>query len=156
MIMNILFGLIAISALLQPNVPRLFAVLIFASVTLLHDFFMKSFDGLAYYGGAALFDVAIIILTSGINPLQKMVMTLHKVCMVSILANAAGWVMWMLYMPPGVYDFSFLIIYTWALITFIARDGADVGGFTVDSWRSCVRFTSSSWRLGLNKHGGKI
>ena len=151
-----LFGLMALSVLTQPNAPRLFAVLIFMAVTLSHDAIGGSMIGFWYYGSAALLDVGIIILTSGINPLPKMVVTLHRICMVSIAVNFFGWLMWYFYQPPTAYDSMFLVIYAWALMTFITRDTADVGGFKMDSWRSCIRGFTRSRGMGLDQHGGKV
>ncbi len=154
--LNALFGLMALSALIQPNAPRLFAVLIFMSVTLAYDAMGGSLIGFWYYVGAGGLDVGIIILTSGINPLPKMVVTLHRICMVSIAVNFIGWLMWYFYQSPVVYDSMFLVIYAWTLMTFITRDGADVGGFEMDRWRSCVRGFTDSRSMGFNQHGGKV
>lgn len=153
MITSILLIFIGAFALLQPNAPRLFAALIFAGLTLAHDFFSSNLDGLMYYGSAALIDLFIIILTSGISPVPKMVITLHKICMVSIVANFFGWVIWTLYYPPIAYDLAFMAIYAWTLITFITRGKIDVGGFTLDSWYSCLRFNNRSRLVRNNKDG---
>ena len=140
----------------QPTAPRFFAAAIFVGVTATHELIFSGLVGLQYYGSAALFDLAIIILTSGIHPVPKMVLTLHKICMVSIVANLGGWVLWARYYPPLLYDLSFLGIYAWTLITLIGRTKADVGGFAVGDWVSCVRFNRSAWILRLNRNSGKI
>ncbi len=142
MIITGLLIAIVVVAFFQPNAPRLFAALSFVGVTLSHELFLSNLDGLQYYGSAALFDLVIIILTSGINPVPKMVIDLHRICMVSIIANLVGWVLWFLYVPPLFYDASFAAICAWTLIPLINRIGSDVGGFTLDSWAFCVQLNS--------------
>lgn len=156
MIVTGLLIAIIVVAFLQPNAPRLFAALSFVGVTLSHELFLSNLDGLQYYGSAALFDLVIIILTSGINPVPKMVIDLHRICMVSIIANLVGWVLWFLYVPPLFYDASFVLIYAWTMITLINRNGSDVGGYTLDSWASCFRFNRHTWANYSYKHGGKV
>ena len=94
---TLLIYAVLIVAFLQPNAPRFFAAVTFISITLLHELLLSSYDGLQYYGSAALLDLAIIIITSGINPVPKMVLSLHKICIVSIIVNLAGWVLWFFY-----------------------------------------------------------
>lgn len=151
-----LFLALAVVAFIQPNAPRFFAAVTFVSVTFLHELFLSHYDGLLYYGSAALFDLFIIVITSGIHPVPKMVLSLHKICIASILINLAGWVLWFFYFPPLVYDAAFVVLYVWALITLINRNGLDVGGYTLDSWATCFRFNRSAWGGYLYKHGGKV
>ena len=153
---TLLIYAVLIVAFLQPNAPRFFAAVIFIGITLLHELLLSSYDGLQYYGSAALFDLAIIIITSGINPVPKMVLSLHRICIVSIFANLAGWVLWFFYYPPLAYDAAFALIYVWTLITLIKRNGLDVGGYTLDSWATCFRFNRYSWDNYSYKHGGKV
>jgi len=156
LIITILMVLIIATAFIQPNAPRLYAAVIFVGATALHELFFSDYGGLQYYGSAALFDLAIIILTSGINPVPKMVLSLQKICIVSIIANLAGWVIWFLYYPPIIYDLAFVAIYAWTLITLIKRTGINVGGYTLDSWATCFRFNRYSWLNYSHKHGGKV
>lgn len=145
-----------IAALLQPNAPRLFAACIFTGIILLHELVLSSYTGLQYYGSAALFDLAIIAITSGINPMPKMVISLHKICMLFIFANLAGWVLWFFYYPPLVYDAAMVLIYAWALVTLINRDGLNVGGYTLSSWASCFRFNRSPWAAYLTRNARAV
>lgn len=153
---TILICLIIATAFFQPNAPRLYAALVFVGVTALHEVFFSNYEGMQYYGSAALFDLAIIIIASGINPVPKMVLSLQKICIVSIVANLAGWIMWFLYYPPIIYDLAFVAIYAWTLIILIKRTGANVGGYTMDSWATCFRFNRSAWYLYLNRNAGQI
>jgi len=155
--MNIITGLLTIMcvvALIQPNMSRLFGAVIFAGLTLLHDLCLSDLDGLAYYGSAALTDSAIIILTSGIFPIPVMVVRLHYICLISILVNAAGWVMWMAYLPPTIYDIAFIVVYLCVIITMIRKDTSDVGGYSLDSWRTILSFNRiTSWRINHQYKG---
>ncbi len=151
----LMFALVAV-AFIQPNAPRLFAAVVFVGVVSLHEALLSHLDGLQYYGSAALFDLLIIVLTSGINPVPRMVLSLHRLCIVSILLNMAGWVLWFFYFPPLAYDLAFVAVYAWALLILIKRDGANVGGYSLDSWASCFRFNRSPWAVRLNQYGGKI
>ena len=153
---TLLIYALVIVAFLQPNAPRLFAAVIFMGITLLHEVFSSSYEGIQYYGSAALCDLAVIILTSGINPVPKMVLSLHKICIVSIFANFGGWLLWFFYYPPLAYDVTFALIYVWALIILINRDKLDVGDYTLDSWYSCVRFNRHSWARYCYKFEGKV
>lgn len=141
MIITALISVMSIAVFYQRTAPRLYASAIFVLITLLHELFLSDLDGFAYYGSAALFDFFIIALTSGISPTPKTVIELHAICAASIVINFIGWALWVSYMPPDAYNTLFIVLYAWAVFILLQRDGADdVGGFTVDSWRSCFRF----------------
>lgn len=152
-ISTLLYALIAV-VFFQPSAPRFFAAASFVAVTFSHELFFVDYDGLAYYGSAALLDLGIIVITSGINPLPKMVLRLHVICAVSIFINLLGWLLWLSYLPPTLYDMAFVALYAWALVTLIRRDKLDVGGYSLDSWGSCFRFNRSAWNFHRNKHEG--
>lgn len=154
-IITILLITMCIVALIQPNMSRLFGAVIFAGLTMVHDIFLSDLDGLAYYGSAALTDSAIIMLTSGIFPIPVMVVRLHYICLISILVNAIGWVMWMAYLSPIVYNMTFMLIYFCVIITMIRKDTSDVrGGYQLDDWRTIISFNRiTSWRLNHQSKG---
>ena len=156
MAITILFYAVAVAACTQPNAPRLFAALVFVGVALLHEWLLSGATGLEYYGSAALFDLAIIILTSGIRPLPRMVLYLHIICLVSILANFGGFWLWYSFHPSIVYDLTFVAIYAWALFVLIKRTGCDVGGYAVGSWRACFLFEWDPWFVRRIKNKGTI
>ena len=127
---------IAFSACFQPTAQRLYGALVFVSFTLLHEQLLSDLSGWAYYGSAALFDLVIITILSGIRPAVKMVYQLELISLLSILLNFIGWTTWYLYLPPIAYDVGFVLLYSWALYALIKRD-TDVGDYTLTSWRSC-------------------
>jgi len=146
---------LVIASLRQPNAPRFLAAVAFVGMTLAHEFFFSGSEGAMYYGTAAAFDLAMIAMTSKINPIPKMVLNLHKVCLMSIVVNFAGWVMWFLYLPPTLYDASFVVVYTLAVVALFSRGREDVGDFALDSWYSCFLLNRSSWANNSHKHQGK-
>lgn len=150
MITTVLIYAIAFVALLQPNAPRLYASMVFVIFTVGHEWAFSDLDGLAYYGTAAIFDFLIILITWAIRPIPKLVINIHKICILSIIANAFGWVMWVLYLPPTAYNVAYTFIYAAALLAMIKKDGSDDRGFTLDSWRSCFRFSYSA-RASYNR-----
>jgi hypothetical protein len=156
MVITALLCCALVASIFQPNAPRLFAAGIFLALTASHELFLSSLDGFRYYGSAALLDLLIIILTSGVRPLPAMVLTLHRICAASILVNGVGWVIWALYYPPVLYDLSFVALYAWLIFTLTRKDPENVGVDTMDRGRSCFRFDRSTCGDLLNKHGGKI
>ena len=140
-----LVGLLAVT-FLQPNAPRFFGALIFTGLIVGHQVLLSDLDGLAYYGSAAIFDLLFMLFTSNMNPVPDMVFKLYKVCIASIVVNALGWMLWVMYWPHLIYNCAFLAIYGWAFAVLIRRDKADVGGFAGSSWRACFRYDSFAWR----------
>lgn len=147
---------LAVAALTQPTMPRLFAAVLFMAVVLLHEVLLSGLTGLQYYGSAALFDLLIIALTGGVRPVTALVLRLHMVCIASILINLMGWVLWFFYYPPLAYDAAFACLYAWTLLVFTMREGANVGGFTLGSWATRFRFDRPTRPNYSNQHGGKI
>jgi len=154
-VITVLLWLIAIAVLFQPNAPRLFGAFVFVAVTLSHEFLISDVDGLAYYGSAALFDMGIIMLVSGINPVPRMVTDLQGICMASVFINGIGYFIWLAELPPIIYDTSFMVLYTWTLLILIERNGTDVGGYRLDSWYSCFRFNRPSFFGHIFGNGGQ-
>ncbi len=135
MILEGLLGAIVAAALFQPTVHRFFAAVVFVCVAWGHEVFFAHLGGFAYYASAASADLAIIILTSFLIDPPKMVLTLHRICLVSIVLNFIGWVAWRLYLPPEPYSAAMLCVFIWALVIFISRDKKDVGGIDTVDWR---------------------
>jgi len=133
---GILTFIILLIALVQPSEERRFSALLFSCLSLVHYFVFYDFDGLAYYGSAALFDLMVILFTVKLRITSTMICDLHNICIASILLNGIGWVMWMLYMPPYAYNASFVALYVFAVITLIkpdSKNGSDkVGNWYID------------------------
>ena len=150
----LLYAILAVS-LFQPSAPRLLTALIFAFEVNSHDLFFSGLDGFLYYASAALTSLLVIILTSGINPTPRMVITIQKICLASIVANAIGWALWFNYISSIYYNMAFILIYGWAFFALIKRDHIyNVGGYTVSEWRSCFRFDHNPIYLYFYKNKG--
>lgn len=156
MIITALMVLLVGTIFIQPNAQRLFAALVFAGGALSHDVLFSGHGGLLYYGSAALFDLGVLMLISGIRPITKTIAQLHVICLASVLVNFAGWVIWWLYLPPAAYNLAFVTIYCWALVTLTRRNGADVGGFGLASWRACFCFNLPAGMRHSNRDTGKV
>lgn len=129
---------ILIAAIFQKDKKRTISAFIFSCVTLLHEIFMKDLDGFLYYGSAALFDLAIIIIFSKMESLSYMVIRLQKVCIVSMFVNIIGWMMWYMYYPPDIYNISFMFLYLWTIAILLEQERLfDVGINTMGGLPSC-------------------
>ena len=145
--------MIAAVILLQPNVQRIVAAAIFFSVTMLHDTYLSHHDGLAYYSSAAILDLVLLAMLGFLKPATKTIVQLQTVCILSIMANFAGWVLWMLYLSPIYYNGMFVCIYTLALFVLLEKEGRDVGIYTLDSWRLSFFGDRHSRIFDIDKHG---
>ena len=68
MLLTTIMHLLVALALLQMTATRFFVAITFALVTLTHDILFSDMVGMGYYGSAALANLLIIILTSGVAP----------------------------------------------------------------------------------------
>tara|TARA_R110001606_G_scaffold261645_1_gene410141 strand:- start:2079 stop:2534 length:456 start_codon:yes stop_codon:yes gene_type:complete len=127
---------VALSVCFQRTAQNLYAAVVFAGFAFLYETVGPSLDGWMYYGGAAMMDCIALILLSGIRPSSKMIFNLELVLLLSILGNFFGWVMWINYLAPTIYDAGFLVLYAMALGSLLKGTG-NVGDFTGNSWRAC-------------------
>ncbi len=140
MILAAVLVLIALASVVQPNAGRLLAACIFGSLTLIYGGISGGLVGSEYYIGAAMTDLAILILVSGIYPMPRLVQRIQSICVVSIALNFLGWSMWFFYLPPAAYDWAFIGLYIYAVYALVKKDHDDVvGGGTVHSWFSRLR-----------------
>ena len=150
--MTILVALIALASVMQPNSQRLFVGLAYSVLLIASDLLLSNSMGLLYYYGSAVFDVATIIIISRVAKVSSMVLTIQKICLVSILLNFFGWVMWELYMPPVMYNSLFIALYVYALLTLVRRSSIDVGEYTLGYRWFGFRTNYNSSILGRIKH----
>lgn len=129
-VITVLLFIILAASFWQPTPQRLYAALVASALTTWHHWGYFDVSGLAYYGTAALADLAIIAALSFIDTPPKMVLRLQTICVVSIMLNVAGWILWRMYMPPDLYNAAYVMLYAWMLITLIRRGKTDhVGGY---------------------------
>lgn len=127
----------AFVSVIQPSAPRLYSAVIFTALTIAHDLFFRHAVDLNYYLSAALVDLLIVALTSTVIPAPKMLQSLHKICLFSVILNLIGWIMYMLYLEPAAYDAAFTLIYVYAIWVMFKKDRCDVGNYSLDSWTAC-------------------
>ncbi len=132
---------IGILAVLQKTDERFYAATIFSALTLAHMVLFSATDsGHAYYIGAAFLDVAIMSFIARIDKIVSLTITLHRICLVEIIVNAIGWVMWMKYADPYWYNVTFIGLHLWAIFALTRKDNAnDPGGYTVGSRFDYIR-----------------
>ena len=147
-----LLALIVIASVIQPNRQRLFAGLVYSGLLIVNELLLFNETGLTYYAGSALFDLAAIIIISHAAKVSSMAVNLQKICLSSIILNFFGWVMWMLYMPPVMYNSLFVALYVCALLTLITRNKSDVGEHALDSGDLGIRSNYNPSILGRIKH----
>lgn len=144
MILSAMIVLICITVWFQPTKTRKIAACCFAGFIVFHDRVLGELDGFAYYGSAALADLIVVALLHKIEPTHKMALALQRLCIVSILTNLAGYLLWLSYSPPMAYDLAFVAVFAWA-VWIMTRDLANVGDPTGD--RGGVGF----WRNGVTR-----
>ena len=149
-----LLALIAIASVIQPNRQRLFAGLVYSGLLIVNELLLFNETGLTYYAGSALLDLAAIIIISHAAKVSSMAVNLQKICLASIILNFFGWVMWMLYMPPVMYNSLFIALYVCALLTLITRNKSDVGEYKLDNRNFGFRTNYNSSILGYFKYKG--
>ena len=148
-----LYGLLVVTVL-QPNAQRMFAAAVFVGAVWTHEMVLADLTGFAYYGSAAMFDLAVVVILSGISPIPAMVVRLQYVCAASIVLNLLGWTLWHFYFAPSAYNISFVVVYLIAITLMIKKDRGDVGGFDMDRWGSCVHFAWVTRLFSHHRHGG--
>lgn len=122
----------------------------FAMLICAHDLLCSALklEGLAYYGLAAVFDLAFIVTTISFRD-SKMLDSLYNICLTSIVLNFFGWILWFVFVSPIVYDISFLCLYIWAVVVLLKRDDY-VGGFGVGRTGTNFHFNIFARRIGIN------
>ena len=150
---DILTAVIVVLATLQPTLHRFYVASTFAVLTLIHNYSMYELEGIAYYGSDALFYFAIIAITSKLHKITDLTISIHRICLAAIALDAFGWVIWMLYIPPAVYNYSFMALYAYAVFTLIKRDKADErGGYAMGGWNNYIRVIAGTSNPVLQSH----
>jgi len=144
MTVSILILIIAALAILQPTPTRQKAALICAAAYLTHDALFSELTGLEYYASAAEFDACIIFVTANMAHPCRLIKDIQRVCAISIALNVVGWVMYMLYVPPALYDFSFTLLYLWTIIILLRKDRQYIGDYTLDNWANYFRLNHTT------------
>jgi len=156
-IMIFLEIVIFVTLFFQPSESRLYTGSIFFAMLILHEFIFSTADGLMYYGTAALFYLGIMVLTAPAINVTKLVLDIHKICLIAIIVNATGWIAWFAYLPPNLYNFASIFLHAcgiWALLRRTRKE--EHGSFKLDGGHLNFRPNFSSCTEYLQKYKGPI
>lgn len=153
-IVDILVAGMLLTILAQPNIGRAGIAIIYAGIMAAHGLFMAELDGISYYVSAAIFDSAIILFLGKYKHEYMLASDLQKLAFISILLNAYGWVIYMLYLPPMTYNAAFIAFYAFSIYVLLRREGKkNVGDNSVGFWWSHIRSADSTSCVQHNKAG---
>ena len=136
-----------------------YSILVFAALCGLFQFASDNLGeswGYAYYLGAAVTDLLIILAISNTAKPTQTIINLQKLALWFIYVNCFGWVIYELYYPPMVYDALSLALFVSVIIISIKKGGNNVGifaNFSNDSAIYCG-YTSSNSQMQRNKEKG--
>lgn len=134
------------------------AAVTFSGLPLTHDIIFGAYDGLTYFGSAAVTALLIKELLLWVDPDPKLAISLHKICGLAIIINCAGYILWHEYISGKYYSHACALLYMWAVYSFNRRDPQDdrAGGFGTDQWRTVFRPDRRPWFLQLQAVKAKI
>jgi len=143
---GLIFIIFIISVTVQPSAPRLFAGVIFSVISIALIFAAPYLNDYLTYAVPAMAAVLVMILLSASMVVSRVVLSLHRICLGSIVLNAGGYLLYESGESFLAYNAAFFLLYVWTIKVLLKRDGRlDATGFGVDSWRSTFSYTSSSW-----------
>lgn len=140
----------------QPSESRLFTGGVFILVIILHELIFSAYTGIVYYGSAALFYLAIMIITAGASHLTSLVLDIHKICLIAIIVNAVGWIVWYIYFPPNLYNFASVFLHAWGIWALMKRTGSKENEFRTDWGAIDFRPNADTWNKYFNSFKSKI
>jgi hypothetical protein len=132
---------IGLLCFIQPDKPRFLTCLSYASLTFMHEVFISKFTSLPYYSTAAIFDLMSMILMSHVKPVNNLIVKLSVLCVISIVLNFYGWLIYMLYFDPITYNIAFMLIYAVVIFLFVVRDKNSEHNGTYNSGEFSIRFS---------------
>lgn len=102
---------------------RLLCLAIFACASVSHHVMLGDTDGFLYYGSAAFSDLLVIFALSRLSIIYVHVLFMQVICLLFILSNCIGWVIWYLYLPPTYYNLTCYALYIAAILSLFKRGG---------------------------------
>jgi len=154
MAVNLLMLTAIMTLLFQKSQQRLLLASFYVVINTAHLLLFNNLDGSGYYVMSAIFDLLVIMSVSVIHIPQTI--SLQKLCIISIIANFAGWLMWLLYLDPAAYNAVFIAIYIYAIVILTSRDKSDVGDSSEFSGGVIFLSDSRSVIKGVFKHKGEV
>jgi len=151
---DFLIGVMVLVSLWQPTIARAQAAIAFSFITAAHCLLLSDLPGYWYYIVSASADMMIVTVLAALPVLTDLTIALMRLSIFSLIANAAGWVFYMLYLPPDGYNLVFFGLYTAAIWLLLRKDRDDVGIYSVGRRHPGLRSAGSSSGLSFHK-GGK-
>ena len=125
--------LILITLCFQPSESRLYTGGVFIFMLVMHELIFSASDGLVYYGSSALCYLGIMVFTAPAVNVTRLVLDIHKLCIIAIVINAWGWVNWLAYLPPSLYNLASMVLHACSVYVLLKRTGkGDHGSFKLD------------------------
>lgn len=146
---------ILLLASIQPTSDLRFCALTYALLVAAHEILFWDVGGFAYHGSAAAAYWLIVVITSKVSPSPRLVSSIQSICLVSVLVELTGYLMYEFYLEPTLYNYAYIAIFAWAIISLSARNGIDVGNHTIDSVRSKFRNAWRSYSANSIQDGAK-
>ena len=123
---DFLIMLICIISLLQGSLSRFRVSALFASITVFGGLALNDQVGFRYHFGAAMLDWLFIIISIMISGDLRLTRSLILISITSISVNFAGYIIREYGYAPTLYNTSFILIYSAAVLILIRKDNADV------------------------------
>jgi hypothetical protein len=103
----------------------------------------------AYY----LLDAALLAALSQVFVYNKQHAVYHFILVLGVIINAAGYVMWYNFIPPALYNLSFLGLYSVVIILLLSRCSYDAGNRTaLHFFTGVFNFIDKNYRGRLAKN----
>jgi len=143
---GLIFIIFIISACVQPSAPRMFAGVIFSVISIALLLVEPYLNDYLIYTVPAMSAVLVMILLSASMVVSRVVLSLHRICLGTIVLNAGGYLLYESGESFLAYNASFFLLYVWTIKVLLKRDGRlDVTGYGADSWRCTVSYADSAW-----------
>ena len=121
-ILAVILFAFAVMCFFQGMPSRRFVAYIIAITELLHYLLFNDSEGLLYYGSAALFDLLAIMMIAHLAIPTSLAKQVLFICSASIVMNYAGFVLWISYLSPSLYNWGFVVLNLCTIICLIKRE----------------------------------
>lgn len=125
---TVMMAALLVAVLIQPTRERLYAAAVFAQVTFYHDALFGELESWWYYVSASAADVLVMILLLPVSDRDRLAYQLTMLSGMSMTLNALGIFTWYHEELMEPYQWAFVAMYAWAIITMLTRHGDDNNG----------------------------
>lgn len=160
MLNNFLIFVIALLAITRRGQDRA-SIAVFSVCVILFAIVGAKIDdayALLYYLGAAATDLLIIFILSRMAYPTRLTVQLQTACQRFIYLSSFGWVMYLVYVPPELYNFLCTLLYAWTIGVILNGGNRNVLGNNAMDRGSTRVFSSNhtrSFTVQTNKMAGR-